>query len=396
VSTTVAVGDYTVTSTHESAADMAEALKPEKAETTEARVITDKGKKVAEEPEKDSVSKAAAELGKKGGEAAAKARAKAEREAKRDAKAADARDSRSGDAAAGEEPADEAEEAEGAEAAEESQAAKDARKGNPRHDLQARVQQLAEQRRAAEERAARAERELEAERRARQSAPPAGTAQGTPASGQDARSAESEKLPQGFPPKPVVEDFDTYEEWLDARDEWRDALRDHRSREAEVSYRRGEAIHNRKMAFAQAFTKAAEADATFRDRITPEVTGLEVSAAVIERNERPSGRNWIADEMFSAPDLAPGWALYLSEHPDDLQRIAALRTPREVTRAMAKLDVRQDAATAGTSSRRSVSQANPPVTPVTGSPNTVDVPSDEDDYDTHVRKMTALEQRRRR
>jgi hypothetical protein len=364
VSTTVAVGSMQVTSSHESAESMTEALSPEQ-EESKPRVLVNKGEPVEEEPEKDPVSKAAAELGKKGGEAAAKARAKAEKEAKRAA-----RDSKADADAAGEEPAGEAEaeEAEGAEAAEESQAAKDARKGNPRHDPQARVQQAT--REAAEARREAAELRTRLERLERERQAAAGTAHGTPASGQDERKPESEKLPQGFPPKPVVEDFETYEEWLDARDEWRDALRDHRQREAEFNYRRGEAIHNRKVAFAQAFTKAAEADATFRDRISPEVTGLEVSAAVIERNERPSGRNWIADEMFSAPDLAPGWALYLSEHPEDLQRIAALRTPREVTRAMAILPTRQDAATAGTSSKREVSKALPPPPPVGGAPHT--------------------------
>ena len=69
MSTTVSTGDYTVTSTHESAADMTAALGPDTLDSTEPRVLVDKGVKV-EDDEADPISKAASELGKKGGEAA--------------------------------------------------------------------------------------------------------------------------------------------------------------------------------------------------------------------------------------------------------------------------------------------------------------------------------------
>jgi hypothetical protein len=63
--------------------------------------------------------------------------------------------------------------------------------------------------------------------------------------------------------------------------------------------------------------------------------------------------------------------LYLEEHPDALQRIAALSNPRAVSREMAKLEARLESAAAGTRAKpdkEEVSKAAPPVTPVTGTP----------------------------
>jgi hypothetical protein len=62
--------------------------------------------------------------------------------------------------------------------------------------------------------------------------------------------------------------------------------------------------------------------------------------------------------------------LHLSEHPDELQRIAALTTPRAVSREMAKIEARLEAATTGdpSSKREEVSRAAPPVKPVAGKP----------------------------
>ena len=78
--------------------------------------------------------------------------------------------------------------------------------------------------------------------------------------------------------------------------------------------------------------------------------------------------------------------IYLSEHPDQFQRIASLKTPRDVSREMAKIEARLEAATASTSSRPSVSKAKPPVRLVTGSPATATVePSDESSFDDHYK-----------
>ena len=104
--------------------------------------------------------------------------------------------------------------------------------------------------------------------------------------------------------------------------------------------------------------------------------------------------NVMADEIVIS-EQAPGLLTYLSENPQEIQRIATLRTPREIQREMAKLETRVGAAPAVTSPERGVSKANPPVRTVTGSPHGVtdSEPADDEPFESHVRKMNAREKR---
>jgi len=126
----------------------------------------------------------------------------------------------------------------------------------------------------------------------------------------------------------------------------------------------------------ETLAKAAESDPEFSDYVAPVLAEIGLPTRLLPKGERPDGRNWIADDLISAPEHAPAVLRYLKEHPDEHQRIAALRSPREVTRELARLD-RVEAATAGTSSTREVSKAHPPVRPVTGTPHTADRDLDE-------------------
>ena len=379
-----------VTSNHESADDMAAALTPEKEEQPKPKVIRDKGEDVEEEP-KEGLSKAASDLGKKGGKAAAKARKAAEKEAKPDDDEDGARPAAEARKGADRDAGDEAEgdaDAEGVEADREE----DSRRENPRHSAQARIRELAEERRVARERAERAEREVQ-EVRQRLERLERGE---RPAERQEARpQAAAQDLPPGFPAKPQSGDFEDYEDYLEARDMWRDALRDYRQAEAAHKMREDYAVHQRKTAFAKSFSTAAAEIPDFQTRVSPDVMGLEVSDAVKARGERPTGVNFVADQLFSAPERAPALALYLSEHPQDLQRIAALQSPRAVTWELAKLDAKlSDAATAGSSSGREVSKAKPPVTPVTGSPHTDSGELDDDaPLSAHIQRWGQREQK---
>ena len=86
---------------------------------------------------------------------------------------------------------------------------------------------------------------------------------------------------------------------------------------------------------------------------------------------RPGPLNTLGDEILASPE--PVEVLrYLRDNPDTLQRIATLRTSREVAREVAKIEARiearsqaEAAAPAGTAPRP-VSQAPRPVRPVTG------------------------------
>jgi len=139
-------------------------------------------------------------------------------------------------------------------------------------------------------------------------------------------------------------------------------------------------LEYRKLAESTALERALDAKtAEFRkiaapavDRYSEEVLSLETDFQREARDPREpsSAPNWIANELVFSPEHAPALMLHFTEHPEELQRIAALSTPRAVSREMAKLEARLEAATAGDSARRDddVSRAAPPVRPVTGKP----------------------------
>ena len=167
--------------------------------------------------------------------------------------------------------------------------------------------------------------------------------------------------------KPRLEDFvkdaETYEEaqeaYLEARDAWRDRQNQQkREEEAIVS------------ALDSQVGKFREAASKHMDSYSVEVLSLKTEFQ-LPPGEQPTGANWIANELVFSPGTAPSLMLYLSEHPDELQRIAALQTPRAVSREMAKLETRLESATPGNSATNrddDVSRAAPPVKPVTGKP----------------------------
>jgi hypothetical protein len=105
------------------------------------------------------------------------------------------------------------------------------------------------------------------------------------------------------------------------------------------------------------------------ENISPEILTLKTEFQ-LEPNEQPTAENWIANELVFSPESAPALMLHLSAHPDELQRIAALSTPRAVSRELAKIEARLEAvASAGPGSKRDTrSKAPPPVRPVQGAP----------------------------
>ena len=356
---TVAVDGYTVTSTSESAESMISALTPPKDEPAVPREVKPDSKEPETDQETDEaarVSRAASDLGKKGGEATAAKRAVA---AKEEAKAEK-------DAAAG------------------SEAEKDAeaeKLGKPRHDAKARMLEATRQ-------AAEVKRELERERaeRARLAAEveqlrkPAETKQETPTG------------------RPKVEDYDTYEGYLDARDEWNDRQRETREAERARFAARHQGISTAFQTFAGRVEEARKTDTSFMERTS--WFGNQQPSFTLPKDEhgRPVGlraSHVLTDEIISSEN-APALMLHFAEHPEDLQRIEALRTPLDVQLAVAKIEGRLDAASTATAPRAEVSKANPPVRPVAGSPYTADVvPGDDASYDEHVRYYSAKETRRR-
>jgi len=321
--TTVSEGSYTVASNTETAEQIREGLG------------------TTPDPE-ETISKAASELGKKGGEASAAKRAEAAESATKAKEATP-------------EPAS------GAETPE--QAAEAKKTDDPRHDPQARVAQATRQAKEAREALAaeRVERERLATELARERAArerPAAPAKPPPSNG-----------------KPDPKDFESYEAYLDARD-------DHNQRQwtAEAARQRQAHEYQARIGghvseFSKHLNEAAKADPEFNDKVSPEILGLRPSFT-LPGDKAPNGETWIADELIFSPENAPPLMLHLTEHPDEFQRIASLSSPRAVTREMAKITAKlasaKEAATAGASAKVEVSKAKPPIQPVVGTPYTAE------------------------
>lgn len=136
-----------------------------------------------------------------------------------------------------------------------------------------------------------------------------------------------------------------------------------------------------------ALKKQDEADPEWSKRLHPEV--LAVSRAITPARDPkeawPQPKHVIADEIVFAGDKAPQVMLYLSEHPDEFQRIKALPTWQEIQVEM-KLIARSlnGAGPTATAPKAQVSKAHPPVRPVTGAPSATDaVPDEKAGYKAH-------------
>jgi hypothetical protein len=133
----------------------------------------------------------------------------------------------------------------------------------------------------------------------------------------------------------------------------------------------------REETFAKAMGEYGKQEPDFTERIDPRLLML-TPTWNLQEGEQPSVWNAIADEV-AASSLAPQLLIHLTEHEDELQRLATLR-PRELTRAMAKMEAKLEAAKTGTPApevppyRPSAAE---PVTPVTGAATTAEGPPDE-------------------
>lgn len=375
MTTTVAVDGWNVTA-DEPAEDMLAALTPPKDEDPQPRVTVQDGEPVPEDPDA-KVKEAAAELGKRGGKAAAEARKAAEKE----------------------KPAAKEPEPEPEETAEQKAAAdRKAREGNPRHDPKARIAQLAREKREVEA-AAEQERRRAAALEARLAeierkvAPPAAE-----------RPAEPQKA-AGKLEKPDPNNYETHDEYLDARDEYNrqkwDAEQQDRQRAAAVQQQAHAFVaHIQQVAntHAERVAQASESDPDFLSRVTPDVAAI-CPSIEMQPGEPLQASHIVADEIIRS-EKGPALMLHFSAHPDEFQRILALRTRTRDEIEEVKFEVRHvarslGAATGATSPRTRVSQAPSPVRPPTGAPPTAadSDPAEGDSYDEHFRKMNAKERR---
>lgn len=239
---------------------------------------------------------------------------------------------------------------------EDKESEKDKKLGKPRNDPRARMlqatRQLAEERRAHQETRSQIDElraEIEAMKTGKTRSPNEPKAESRPHTSE----------------RPDPAQYDDYESYLDARDEWN--LR-RWTEQAQKQAQREAAMSEQDRALSQAIQKFRESVGQDVSAWSEEVLSLKTEFQLAD-GERPSGENWIANELVFNPESAAPLGLYLSQHPDEFQRIASLSTPRDVSRAMAKLEARLEAANAGNGSERvEKSKAAPPIKPVRGAP----------------------------
>lgn len=331
------VDGFTVTSSTETSEQISQNLAKPKEEAS--------GEEKSVDP-----SEAAKVLGKKGGEAAA-------------AKRAEAR--------AAETPE------ESGELAEEGE---DKPLGKPRNDPRARMLQATQQAAEAKRRAAQLEADLQIERAERARLLEEFNAK---------RAGKEAPVERDPDVRPKAEDFEQYEDFVEALADWKADQKLSKFRQEQEIERESQTIFkNMDRALstsAKAMREFKASNPDFTERLAPEVAEMKVSFARVE-GEPFTTDNVIADEVVFSGAKGPALMLHLSEHPEELQRLRALRTPQDVQVEMRLLSRTLGAATAGTASPKvSVSKAPPPVRPVTGTPHSTEEPDAEGSFEDYAR-----------
>jgi hypothetical protein len=363
VSSTVAVGGMEISSNHESAEEMVTALKPPKEDDGKTpRVVEDAGKVLEPEAEPDPLSKAAAELGKKGGEAAAKARAERDKEADKTPDKAEAKSKE--DKAEGEDKGED-------------------KLGHRRHDPRAAVMEARRAQREAEDRArALEERLARLEARVAPDDPKGGDAPKKAVTGQDGSAKGNGK--------PSPDQFDTYEDYIEAFTDWKaDRILERQAERARMESE-SEAFARRQQEKVDAFNarvkKAQEADPEVIDRIDPRLLQLQPTFT-LPPGSAVTAANDIAQAIIESEHSA-ALLLYLSEHEEVMGELLRLPDSYAVTRAVGRLEAKLESVPPP--APRGVSKAPPPVRPVASTPNPgeLDVMG-EMDFDTFYRRRAA-------
>lgn len=165
------------------------------------------------------------------------------------------------------------------------------------------------------------------------STPPAASSAVTPApdSSSDPRPDpyDLSKYPDGQWDPKFYEDMGR---WA-ARDERRQAEQVAATKARETA--RTEAIRDRNTKFSERLS-AASKEPGFRDAISPDVLALRPTDA-LQPGEAPSALNALADEIVSS-EVGPQLLRHFSEHPEEMRRFAAIRTPQQLLREFVRLE----------------------------------------------------------
>jgi hypothetical protein len=194
--------------------------------------------------------------------------------------------------------------------------------------------------------------------------------------------------------KPNPKDFDDYEQYLDARDQHN---RSQWQREQERT-RHAETTVSQIKAHLDAARQAMTPEVY--EAISPDLLQIEPYFALSE-GAPLTVDNLIMGEVVYAREKGPAVLKHLSEHPEELQRLRALRTHPDI-----RVEVRYLAKTLGSTPdaiagdppgdgerppKAATSKAAPPFRPVSGAPHIADgdeSPRENEDFDAWHRRTS--------
>jgi hypothetical protein len=182
-------------------------------------------------------------------------------------------------------------------------------------------------------------------------------------------------------PEPTPDQFDTYEKYVKAQAKW--------EARQEITATLAE---QRKAYEAAQERQAAEARGkAWQERLAATRKAIPDFDARINANTVVSAP--MKDLITDSP-VGPEILLYLSDHPDDAQRLSTLH-PIQVIREMGKLEARLEAAHSGPAKETpKASAAKPPIKPVGSSPQIADDDgSDDEDVDAHIARENARDRK---
>jgi hypothetical protein len=200
--------------------------------------------------------------------------------------------------------------------------------------------------------------------------------------------------------EPTEDAYDNYSDYVTARARWA-ARQEYEARQVSTAQERHtEAMERERQSrlgtFQQKLAAASADNPKFLDNLHPTVVNMTPISA-LPPGARVTQENAVAEAILHS-DNPLALMTYLSSNVDELQRLTTLQlTQYQLTHSIARIEAKLEAdASAGTSPRVEVSNAKPPVRPVTGSPHTSDGVSDDAPFEEHYRAMNARERAERR
>jgi hypothetical protein len=345
----VTAGSVTMTSNTASAEELTEVLAPSEEKPEKPKVRMDRGVPVEEEEAKEGLSKAASELGKKGGKAAAKARKEERREAREEQPE--------------DEPEPEGDQPDEDEGEQEARKLEEEVEAEPGKRFARAKERIAEKAREARRERLRADA-LEAEVQRLKSAPPA--PQAAPQTSQEAVQ------PQGKA-KPREEDYETYGEFVEDLADWKaeEKLAAHQKTQEREQYAHAYAgnVMRGIETFRNKVGKAVRADESLVNSIMP-FEDVVKNSSLAKHPDAPLTQFMVVNDEIMGSDEPARLMAYLNDNEEVMEQLLSLRTPDAIVRKMERIQASLEGVTAGTPPTRRVSQAPPPVPPVTGTPRT--------------------------